>query len=64
MIDDYRTQADLLCRPLGLVIQDATRTDTGGLALSMSDGARIEIGIHTSKYESVVLYIGDKTIVG
>src|SRR5215831_19345429 len=62
VINDLRNGAGLLCRPLGLSIVDITRTDRGGIIISLSNGTRLEVGIHTAKYESIVLHIGDKAI--
>lgn len=63
-INDFRTGGGLLCLLLGLTIKEASRREDGGLILSMSTGIRLEVAIHTSKYESVVLHIGEKHIVG
>src|SRR5208337_1927982 len=59
-IDDFRTNGGPLCLLLGLRIEKAHRRDDGGLILQLSDGFRLEVGIHTSMYESIVLHIGDQ----
>ncbi len=63
-IDDFRTNGGPLCLLLGLRIENAYRGDDGGLVLELSGGFRLEVGIHTSMYESIVLHIGDQAIVG
>jgi hypothetical protein len=63
-INEFRTGGGLLCLLLGLTIEKASRRTDGGLALDLSTGIRLEIAIHTSMYESVVLHIGDEAIVG
>jgi RHS repeat-associated protein len=63
-IDDFRTGAGLLCLLLGLTVESASRTNNGGLVLEMSTGIRLQVGIHTSMYESVVLHIGKEAVVG
>jgi hypothetical protein len=63
-INDFRTGGGLLCLLLGLTIEKASRSDSGGLILGMSTGVRLEVTIHTSMYESVVLHVGDRVIVG
>jgi len=63
-ITEFRTNGGLLSLLIGLTIETASRTDEGGLALSMEDGVRLEITIDTSKYECVVLHIGDRIVVG
>ena len=63
-IADFRTGAGSLCLLLGLTVEDASRREDGGLKLKMSSGIQLEVGVHTPIYESVVLHIGDKAIVG
>jgi hypothetical protein len=63
-IEDYRANGGLLCFLLGLTIEKAHRREDGGLVLEITDGYRLEVPIDTPKYESVVLHIGDKAIVG
>jgi len=63
-IDDFRINGGPLCLLLGLRIEKAHRRDDGGLVLELSGGFRLEVGIHTSMYESIVLHIGDKAFVG
>ena len=63
-IDDFRTNGGPLCLLLGLRIEKAHRRDDGGLVLELSGGFRLEVGIHTSMYELIVLHIGDQAIVG
>jgi Family of unknown function (DUF6188) len=63
-IDDFRTNGGPLCLLLGLRIEKAHRRDDGGLVLELSEGFKLEVGIDTSMYESIVLHIGDKAFVG
>jgi hypothetical protein len=63
-IADYRSNAQLLCHPLGLTITGASRSEGAGLALRFSDGTGMSIGNDAPNYESIVLHIGDKAIVG
>jgi hypothetical protein len=63
-ITDYRSNALLLCHPLGLTIVKASRAHDGGLNLLFSDNTAMTIGIHAPNYESIVLHIGNKAIVG
>ena len=63
-INDFRIGGGLLCLLLGLSVKKAFRRDDGGLTLEMSDGTRLEIAIHTSTYEAVVLHIGEDVYVG
>jgi hypothetical protein len=63
-INNFRTAGGLLCLPLGLTIENGSRRNDGGLLLEFSTGIRLEIAIHTSRYESVVLHTGDQAIVG
>jgi len=63
-VNDFRTNGGPLCLLLGLKIERARRRDDGGLVLVLSDGFRLEVGIDTSTYESIVLHIGDQAIVG
>jgi hypothetical protein len=63
-IDDFRTNGGPLCLLLGLRIEKAHHRDDGGLVLELSDGFKLEVGIDTSMYKSVVLHIGDQAFVG
>jgi hypothetical protein len=63
-ITDYRLNAQLLCHPLGLTLVKVSRTQDGGLTLVFSDNTAMTIAIHAPNYESIVLHIGDRAIVG
>ena len=63
-ISDFKSDADELCALIGLKIEKAQRRDDGGLILEFAGGPRLEVGIHSPKFESVVLHIGSDTIVG
>ena len=63
-INDWRAGGGQLCLLLGLTIENASRRNDGGLILNMSSGIRLEIVNDTSKYESLVLHIGEERIVG
>jgi hypothetical protein len=64
VINDKRTEGGILCLLLGLTIESASRRDDGGLLLEMSTGIKLEILNDYSNYESIILHIGEKTIVG
>jgi hypothetical protein len=64
VINDKRTEGGILCLLLGLTIESASRRDDGGLLLGMSTGIRVEILNDYPNYESIILHIGEKTIVG
>lgn len=63
-INEFRTGGGLFCLLLGLKVENAARRNDGGLVLNMSTGVRLEVAIHASMYESVVLHMGDKTMAG
>jgi hypothetical protein len=63
-ISDFKSDADELCSLIGFKVEKAQRRDDGGLTLEFEGGAKLEVGIHTPQYESVVLHIGSDTIVG
>ena len=63
-ISDFIQGAGQLCLLVGLKIEKATRKDDGGLHLNMSTGIQLDINIHTSMYESVVLHVGEDATVG
>jgi hypothetical protein len=64
VINDKRTEGGILCLLLGLTIESAFRRDDGGLQLGMSTGIKVEILNDYPNYESIILHIGEKTIVG
>jgi hypothetical protein len=63
-ISDFRSDASELCSLIGLKVEKAERRDDGGLTLEFEGGGKLEVGIHTPQYESVVLHIGTDSIVG
>jgi hypothetical protein len=63
-INNFQVEGGFLCHTLGLTIQNAIRRNDGGLIITLSTGVRLEIGIHISNYESIVLHIGEEVIVG
>ena len=63
-INDKRTEGGILCLLLGLTIESASRIDDGGLLLEMSTGIKLELMNSYQNYESIILHIGEKTIVG
>jgi len=63
-IDDFRSNGALLALPLGLDIGSASRSSDGGLLLKMSTGISLQVVVHSSMYESIVLHIGGDNIVG
>ena len=63
-ITDWRAGGGQLCSLLGLTIENASRRNDGGLMLNMSTGVRLEVVNDTPTYESIVLHVGDKHIVG
>ena len=62
--DNFSKAGGPLCLLIGLTVDKASRRDDGGLVLELSGGSRLEIGIHSPKYESIVLHIGSESVVG
>ena len=63
-MESFPKAGSALSQLVGLKIEKASRRSDGGLLLELTDGYRLEVGIHAPNYESVVLHIGTESIVG